>query len=286
MEKEKCALLKSVQGLRESVAQTLPVETTVLLNLIDALVVGPRPASAVEATLSPVWGYHYSNLYAGIERAGDQLSLDLSQDDWLRDLRRARIAWLSQQTVEPAAIVGKKRVRVLDASDYPRPKTKTVEIGYVHGAEGMRLGHGLSLLAERVAKDSWTIPLEIDWVPPKIRPNIYGVAQLEEHVKYHPWPGDCVLDVDAGYANEPFLRPVSGLGIPILGRAASNRCFYLPPPPYSGFGRPRKRGRKFKLNDARTLPRADEFEQRELPGGGRVAVSRWNDVRSNTASDL
>ncbi len=279
MEKEKCALLKSVQDLRESVALTLPVETTVLLNLIDALVVGPRPASAVEATLSPVWGYHYSNLYAGIERAGDQLGLDLSQDDWLRDLRRARIAWLSQQTVEPAAIVGKKRVRVLDASDYPRPKTKTVGIGYVHGAEGMRLGHGLSLLAERVAKDSWTIPLEIDWVPPKIHPNIYGVAQLEEHVKYHGWPGDCVLDVDAGYTNEPFLRPVSGLGIPILGRAASNRCFYLPPPPYSGFGRPRKRGRKFKLNDARTLPRADEFEQRELPGGGRVAVSRWNDVR-------
>lgn len=276
---EKDASINSVQRLRESVAGALPVESAVLVNLIDALVVGPRPESAVETTLSPVWGYDHSNLYAGIERAGDQLGVDLSTADWLRDLRQARLDWLLQQPARRGARIGNRRVRVLDGSDYPRPKTKTVPLAYVHGANGMRLGHGLSLLAERVAEGSWTLPLEINWIPPRTHPNIYGVVQLEEHVRRHGWPGDCLLDVDAGYTNEPFLRPVSSLGIPILGRAASNRCFYLPPPPYRGMGRPSVRGRKFKLNDARTLPPVDEFEQRALADGSRLAVSRWNDVR-------
>ncbi len=78
MENKKSALTKSVQDLRETVAQSLPVESAILLNLIDALLVGPRPESAVETTLSPVWSSHYSNLYAAIERAGERLARDLS----------------------------------------------------------------------------------------------------------------------------------------------------------------------------------------------------------------
>jgi DDE superfamily endonuclease len=276
---ENGALEKSVQDLRDLVARAFPVEKTVLLNLIDALVVGPRPASAVEATLSPVWSSHYSNLYAGIERVSEKLAGDIAQEDWLQSLRKARLDWLAQQSVVPAAKIGNWRVRILDASDYPRPKTKTVPLGYVHSAEGMRLGHGLSLLSERVGEGSWTLPLEIGWIPPKTHPNTYGVVQLEEFVRRHGWPADYILDVDAGYTNEPFLRPVHALGIPILGRVAANRAFYLPPPPYGGIGRPSVRGRKFKLNDARTLPPSDEFEQSEIAGGGRLAVSRWNDIR-------
>lgn len=76
-----------------------------------------------------------------------------------------------------------------------------------------------------------------------------------------------------------FLKPVHELGIPILGRVRNNRCFYLPPPAYSGCGRPKVRGRKFKLNDARTLPPLDAQEEWQLAGGGRIEVSRWDDVR-------
>lgn len=69
------------------------------------------------------------------------------------------------------------------------------------------------------------------------------------------------------------------LGVNVLGRVRSNRCFYLPPPPYAGQGRPRVRGRKIKLNDQRTLPRPGEVAEWELPNGGRIEVSRWDDVR-------
>jgi hypothetical protein len=251
-----------------------------LINLIDVLSVGPRPASPVEMTLSPLWGYDWSSLYTGISRAGQELAENIVDDDWLRQLRRERLAWLASQASDsPHPATGKWRVRILDASDYPRPKTRTVEIGYVHSAEGMRLGHGLSLLSERVGAGSWTLPLEIGWIPPQTHPLTYGVAQLKEFVKREGWLPEQMLAVDAQYSVAPFLKPVQELGIPVLGRVANNRTFFLPPPPYSGFGRPRVRGRKIKLNDGRTLPPIDAQEQGEINGGGRIEVSRWNHVR-------
>lgn len=227
-----------------------------------------------------MWGYRWSSLYTGIDRASQELAETISDNDWLQELRKQRLAWLaSQEKIEVNPATGQWRVRILDASDYPRPKTRTVKLGYVHGADGMHPGHGLSLLSERVGEGSWTLPLEIGWIPPKSNPITYGVGQLEEFVKRHGWPERQVLVVDAQYTVEPFLNPVHGLGIPVLGRVANNRVFYLPPPPYPGFGRPPVRGRKIKLNDARTLPKIDAKDEWELEGGGRIEVSRWDDVR-------
>ena len=278
--KNKSASKASIKDFRDHVAQSLGPASGVLINLIDVLAIGPRPASPVEMTLSPLWGYRWSSLYTGINRAGQELAETIADDDWLQELRKQRLAWLASQEISPInQATGKWRVRIMDATDYPRPKTETVKLGYVHGADGMQVGHGLSLLSERVGDGSWTLPLEIGWIPPKSHPIAYGVAQLEEFVKRHPWPEKQALAVDAQYTVEPFLNPVHQLGIPILGRVASNRVFFLPPPAYTGFGRPRVRGRKIKLNDARTLPTIDAKDEWELEGGGRIEVSRWDDIR-------
>ena len=274
------AFLQSVQDLRDAVAQSFKVESCVLLNLIDALVVGPRPESAVETALSPAWSYDFSNLYAAIYRSARELADDILQDDWLQQTRAARLAWLEAQNfLSPNPATGKWTIRILDATDYPRPKTRTVELGYVHSAEGMRLGHGLSMLSQRVGEGSWTLPLEIGWIPPKTHPIAYGVAQIEQFVERHGWEPDQALVVDAQYTVAPFLKPIHKLGISTLGRVANNRVFYLPPPKYKGFGRPPVRGRKIKLSDGRTLPKIDQQEVIELENGGRSEISRWNDVR-------
>jgi hypothetical protein len=280
MEKTNSASKASIEDFRDHVAQGLRPASGVLINLIDVLVIGPRPASPVEMTLSPLWGYRWSSLYTGIDRASQELAETIADDDWLQQLRQERLAWFASQEIIPVnPATGKWRVRILDASDYPRPKTKTVKLGYVHGASGMHLGHGLSLLSERVGEGSWTLPLEIGWIPPKSNPITYGVAQLDEFVKRHGWMPEQILAVDAQYTVEPFLNPVRGLGIPVLGRVASNRVFFLPPPPYPGFGRPRVRGRKIKLNDARTLPKIDAKQEWELEDGRTIEVSRWDDIR-------
>ena len=280
MEKTNSASKASIEDFRDHVAQGLGPASGVLINLIDVLAIGPRPASPVEMTLSSLWGYRWSSLYTAIDRASRELAETIADDDWLRQLRDERLAWLdSQDTTSINPATGKWSVRILDATDYPRPKTKTVKLGYVHSASGMRLGHGLSLLSERAGQGSWTLPLEIGWIPPNSNPITYGVAQLDEFVKRHGWPEKQALAVDAQYTVEPFLNPVHQLGIPILGRVASNRVFFLPPPPYPGFGRPRVRGRKIKLNDARTLPKIDAKDEWELEGGSRLEVSRWDDIR-------
>jgi hypothetical protein len=277
---KRSASVQSIQELRDAIAQSFAVEGDVLLNLIDALAVGPRVESAVEVTLSPAWGFDFSNLYASLNRAAQKLADDIEQDDWLQELRQARLAWLLAQPLpSPNPATGKWGVRILDATDYPRPKTRTVELGYVHGADGMHLGHGLSLLSQRVGEGSWTLPLEIGWIPPQSHPLIYGTVQVEQFVHRHGWASEQVLVVDAQYTVATFLKPVQELGISVLGRVANNRVFYLEPPTYRGFGRPPVRGRKIKLNDARTLPPIDAQQGWELEGGVRIEASRWDDVR-------
>jgi hypothetical protein len=278
--KKENASTKSVQEFRDAVVASLGVGSGVLLNTIDALAAGARPASPVELTLSALFAYDWSSLYQALRRAEEQLAETIAEDDWLCQLRAARLNWLKAHPAgSPREELGRWQVRILDASNYDRPKTRTVEVGYVHGADGMKPGHALSLLSERVGPGSWTLPLEIAWFSPQSDPLSFGAAQIEQFVKQQGWLPEQVLAVDAQYTVAPFLNPVHECGVPILGRVRNNRCFYLPPPEYSGFGRPAVRGRKIKLNDARTLPPIDAWEDWGLESGGRIEVSRWDDVR-------
>jgi hypothetical protein len=270
----------SIEDFRERVAQSFGPGSAVLLNLMDVLAIGPRPASPVEVALSQVWGYEWSSLYSALRRAGANLAPTIEDEDWLAQLRQAREQWLCEQGIAPPREeLGDWRVRILDATNYDRPKTRTVEVGYVHGAHGMKPGHGLSLLSQRVGEGSWTLPLEIAWMPPQSGVVSFGAAQMACFVAEHGWGAEEVLAVDAQYTVEPFLRPVHQLGVSLLGRVRSNRCFYLPPPTCRGVGRPAVRGRKLKLNDQRTLPEPELEREWRLERGGRVAVSRWADVR-------
>jgi len=278
--KKENASTKSVQEFRDAVVASLGAGSAVLLNTIDALVAGPRPGSPVELTLSALFAYDWSSLYQALRRAEEQLAGSIAEDDWLRELRAARLNWLKDHPADsPRKELGPWRVRILDASNYDRPKTRTVQVGYVHGAEGMKPGHGLSLLSQRVGEGSWTLPLELAWFSPQSDPLSFGAAQIEQFVKQHGWLPEQVLAVDAQYTVASFLKPVHECGVPLLGRVRNNRCCYLPPPEYSGFGRPAVRGRKIKLNDARTLPPIDARAEWELEGGGRIEVSRWDDLR-------
>jgi len=57
--------------------------------------------------------------------------------------------------------LGAWKIRILDATNHPRPQVEMARVGYVHGVDGMKPGIGLSALAERVGEGYWTLPLEI-----------------------------------------------------------------------------------------------------------------------------
>ena len=57
MTTKECAAQASILDLRLRIWMALQYRDDVLLNLIDALTVGPRIASPSEATTSPLWGF-------------------------------------------------------------------------------------------------------------------------------------------------------------------------------------------------------------------------------------
>lgn len=272
---------QSVADFRAAVADSFDTSGAVLLNLIEALAVGPRPGAPVEVSASAVFAYGHDSLYQALRRAAAALGDEITADDWLLALRTARLDWLAQHP-PPAPLrpdLGPWQIRILDASNHYRPQVRTLSVGYVHGADGMKPGIGLSILAERVGEGSWTLPLEIAWMPPETGPTTFGAAQMEAFVAAHGWPPEYVLEVDSQYTVRPFLEPVVAVGVNVLGRVRNNRCFYLPVAGYSGFGRPAQLGAKFKLNEPRTHPPAPVTDKWELATGGRIEARGWPDVR-------
>jgi hypothetical protein len=263
-----------IDELRAAIKEAFIKREELLMSAIDALTVGPRFSTPVEMTASPYWKYQWVSLFSGI-RAG-------KEEQSLARLRRRRLNWLEQygeKIGEPQSRLGDWQVRILDASNYDRPKAETVERSFVHGAEGMKVGHCLSILGEYVTAGSWVLPLEIKLVDNNKTAREFGPQQMVDFVKQRPWPVNYVLAVDADYTKEPVLRPMKEAGINVLGRVSHKRKFYLPPPPYAGRGRPPVRGRKIKLKDARTLPVPDQRERVDLVSGRYCEVSCWLDMR-------
>lgn len=264
-----------IRDLRNRMEDSFTASGQVLMNALDALSIGPRINSPFELVMSPVWGYHWSSLYAGIARA-TQAGHSVDR------LRRERLDWLrhwSEQLEQDLSTVSGWRLRVLDATNYDRPQTETVRLGYVHGCEGMRVGHALSILSARVEEGSWHLPLETAVIPVEESPTQFGARQVVAYVEAQGWQPDELLAVDAQYTNAPTLKPLHERGVNVLGRVSSKRNFYLPPSPYAGRGRPRVRGKKMKLCDGRTIPESDQTQWVAGADGRSYEVSQWTDVR-------
>ncbi|MBD2384944.1 hypothetical protein [Cylindrospermum sp. FACHB-282] len=58
-------------------------------------------------------------------------------------------------------------------------------------------------------------------------------------------------------------------------RLRSNLCLWGEPPPYSGRGKPRVHGNKFKLNDANTWPDPEPTVELEDHKLGKVRIRLW-----------
>src|SRR5262249_44305940 len=98
---QKCASTQSVQDFRATVADSFVSSGAVLLNLIDALAVGPRPGSPVEITSSALFAYDHNSLDQALRRGADALGEEITDDDWLRTLRTERLEWLAPAPPPP-----------------------------------------------------------------------------------------------------------------------------------------------------------------------------------------
>ncbi|WP_338059009.1 transposase [Aphanizomenon flos-aquae] len=77
------------------------------------------------------------------------------------------------------------------------------------------------------------------------------------------------------YGCASFINQTSDIPADKLMRLRPNRVVYDAPPPYSGKGRPRSHGAKFKLNDSSTWWTPDETVEVNDPQMERLSIRLW-----------
>ena len=80
---------------------------------------------------------------------------------------------------------------------------------------------------------------------------------------------------DAEYGCASFVKQTADIAADKLMRLRSNRLLYGTPPPYTGIGRPRIHGDKFKLNDSTTWWTPDKLLEILDPKLGRLRLRLW-----------
>ena len=80
---------------------------------------------------------------------------------------------------------------------------------------------------------------------------------------------------DSEYGNASFVEKTADIPCDKLMRIRTNRNLWAEPPPYSGRGRPRIHGAKFKLNDESTWSEPTQTLEVKDPQMKKVRVRQW-----------
>ena len=89
---------------------------------------------------------------------------------------------------------------------------------------------------------------------------------------------------DSEYGCAPFVLKTASIPADILVRLRSNLCLWGEAGAYSGKGRPKKHGDKFKLNEPTTWSEATSVLEINDPKLGRVRVRLWKDLHFRQAA--
>ncbi len=142
------------------------------------------------------------------------------------------------------------------------------------GAKPVTVGQGYSTIAViPETEGSWALPLLHERITSFENPIEKAAAQLRLVCQNLPTRPLSLWDAEYGCAS--FVKQTADIAADKLMRLRSNRLLYGTPPPYTGIGRPRIHGDKFKLNDSTTWWTPDkmlEFLDPKLGSQPRAGV--------------
>lgn len=234
-----------------------------LFDLMDAVLVSRSVASFAELSLSPVFRRRWSSLYEALQDSEPprtklmQLYIEqIPQSDRVV-LAGDHTAWSQLQAVSL------------------RERTYEHQATPMSGAKPVTIGQGYSTLAWiPEASGSWALPLLHERITSAESPIEKAVNQLRQVCQQLASRPLSLWDAEYGCA--PFLKQTADIACDKLIRLRSNRVLYGPPPAYSGTGRPRRHGEKFKLNDSTTWWQADEEIEVEDAKLERLQLQAWH----------
>lgn len=233
-----------------------------LFDLMDAVLVTRSAYSFVELSISPVFRRQWSSIYEAIEDS-------LPPRKKLMQLYMAQLPQTGQ-----LVLAG-------DHTAWSRPYARTLkDRTYEHqaqpmsGAKPVTLGQGYSTIAW-IPEDcgSWALPLLHERITSFDNPITKAAAQLRQVCQNLSTRPLSLWDAEYGCAS--FIKQTADIAVDKLMRLRSNRVLYGAPPPYTGFGRPRVHGDKFKLNDATTWPKPDQTLEVNDPKLGYLCLRVW-----------
>ncbi|MCF2152022.1 transposase [Desmonostoc muscorum LEGE 12446] len=177
-----------------------------------------------------------------------------------------------------------KQGRIILAGDHTawsRPDAGTLkERTYEHYTTGGRggrpitVGYGYSTIAWiPETEGSWALPLRHERITSWENPIDKAVWQLKQVCKDLPSRPITLWDIEYGCA--PFVIKTAEIKADKLMRLRSNLCLWGEPPQYSGRGKPRVHGDKFKLNDDSTWADPEQTIEQEDTKLGRVRIRLW-----------
>lgn len=242
-----------------------------MFELGDAVLSSPRANSFAELSCSPLFRQQWSSLYEALQDSRPQR----------RKLMRLYIKQMEQ--AERPVLAG-------DHTIWARPYAVTLpERTYEHqaallGNRPIGVGQGWSTLAwiPQVG-GSWALPLRHERITSFESPISKATWQLRQVCQVLPVRAVSLWDSEYGCAR--FVLATADIACDKLMRLRSNRCLWGEPPIYSGRGRPRVHGNKFKLNDATTWHSADQTVEVDDPTRqGRLRLNCWWQMHFRTAA--
>ncbi len=264
-------IFDKLKQFRQSAYTLLGKGKDAIFDLMDAVLTSPRVNSFVELSLSPVFRRAWSSIYAG-----------------LRDSRPRRQK-LMKHYIEQ---VGSEERPVLagDHTAWSRPeavtlKDRTIEHQptQIAGNKPIAIGHGFSTIAWiPQAQGSWALPFSHERITSFETPLSRAAFQLRQVCKHLPVRPIAVFDSE--YGNASFVKQTAGIAADLLLRLRPNMCLWEAPPPYSGKGRPKVHGDKFKLADKSTWRDPTATSEFEDPKWGIVQIQHWSGLHFRAAA--
>ena len=257
---------------RQAAYQCLGQARDAQFELTDAVLLSAAVPSFVALSLSPVFRRKWSSLYEAIQ-------------DGTPDRAGLLRLYTGQIAVSGRPLLAGDHTAWSRLSAFTLPE-RTVEHQptKIANQKPITIGQGYSTLVwlpPEAAGSSWALPFLHERISPTETPLEKGVSQLRQVTEL--LPNRPISLWDAEYGNASFVNASADIPADKLMRLRPNLCLWGPPPPYSGHGRPRQHGGKFKLKDPTTWGEPDEGLRVQDPQLGPVQLSVWGELHFRKA---
>lgn len=176
-----------------------------------------------------------------------------------------------------------------DHTVWSRPNACTLkERTYQHhtkssiGGRPVTAGYGYSTLAwVPETEGSWALPLRHERITSWENPISKAVWQLQQVCPQLPSRPLTLWDIEYGCA--AFVIKTAEINADKLMRLRSNLCLWGEPPKYSGRGKPRVHGDKFKLNDSTTWTEAAQTIEEKDSQIRPIKIRVWQNLHFRKA---